>query len=68
MGDEGIERPPLSLSKHAIPEDVRTKSGTVDGEKAPSDPDLAKIVAAWPRLPDAVRSAIPVIVNNAIGH
>jgi hypothetical protein len=35
--------------------------------EAEIDPDLARIVAAWPQLPRAVRSAVLAIVRNAAG-
>ena len=44
---------------------MRTESGTVDGEKTPSDPDLAQVVEAWPQLPEAIRAAVLAIVRNA---
>jgi hypothetical protein len=61
----GLELPPLALAKTAISENLRTESGTVESENTPLDPDLAKIVAAWPQLPEAVRSALLAIVRNA---
>jgi hypothetical protein len=65
MGGAGFEQAPLAAPKTPISETVRTESGTIDGEKAPLDPDLAKIVAAWPGLPPAVRSAVLAIVRDA---
>lgn len=65
---EGSELTPPALSKTPISEDVRTDTGTVDAKNGTSDPDLAKIIAAWPELPDAVRSAILAVVANAVGH
>jgi hypothetical protein len=32
-----------------------------------TDPDLARIVAAWPSLPDAVRAGIVAMVKAASG-
>ena len=32
---------------------------------APSDPDFAKVAAAWPTLPDAIRRAIMALVATA---
>ena len=53
--------------KTPIPEVQRTESGTVDGEKAHIGPDLAKVIEAWPQLPDAIRSAILTLVRAAVG-
>jgi hypothetical protein len=32
----------------------------------PDDPDLAAVVAAWDRLPDAVRAGIVAMVKAAV--
>jgi len=68
MGGRGLELPLLALSKTAISENLRTESGTPKDQNTPPDPDLAKIVTAWPQLPEAVRSAVLAIVRNAIGQ
>ena len=73
LGNEGLiaprgpEHTPLAAPKTPIPENQRTESGIPNGENTPPDPDLAKIVAAWPQLPEAVRSMVLAIVQNAIG-
>jgi hypothetical protein len=58
-------RPPFdSASKTAIsenPPEKRTDSGTVDCEEVPLDPDLAKIIIAWPQLSKDIRAAVPHI-------
>ncbi len=33
--------------------------------EAPADPDLARVVAAWPDLPPAIRAAVLALVNAA---
>jgi hypothetical protein len=67
-GGAGREQTALALSKTQIAAQSGTESGTPNGEKAPLDPDLAKIIAAWPELPSPVRSAVLAIVRNAIGQ
>ena len=42
------------------------ESGAVDTEKAPIDPDLARLINAWPNLPEAIRAGIVAMVNAAI--
>ena len=68
LGDEGIEHPPLALSKTPISETASAKSGAPKAENTPPDPDLAKIVQAWPELPEGIRSAVLAIVRNAVGR
>jgi len=41
------------------------KQAQIDTSLLP--PDLTEIVAAWPKLPDVIRSAILTIVRNSIG-
>jgi len=36
-------------------------------ESAPADPDLARIVAAWPTLPEVIRAGILAMVKAADG-
>jgi hypothetical protein len=31
---------------------------------APADPDLARVVAAWPDLPDAIKRAVVALVDS----
>ena len=39
--------------------------GSSTGSSNPSDPDLARIVAAWPKLPDAIRAAMLALLPSA---
>jgi hypothetical protein len=41
------------------------KSGALSGDSAPSDADLAAVVAAWPTLPEAVRQQVVATVEAA---
>ena len=36
-------------------------------EPRPSDPELAAVVDAWPRLPEAMRKAVAAMVSAAAG-
>ena len=36
------------------------------GQPAPLDPDLARVVAAWPGLPEAIRRAMLALVEVAM--
>ena len=42
------------------------ESGAVDTEKAPIDPDLARLIDAWPTLPKVIKAGIVALVNTAI--
>ena len=35
--------------------------------KTPTDPDLSRIVAAWPTLPEPIRRAVLALVGSAAG-
>jgi hypothetical protein len=61
MGDEGIERTALPLSKRPIsenPAESGTQNGTLNGENTPIDLRLARLNKAWPTLPDEAQVAI----------
>jgi hypothetical protein len=38
------------------------------GELPPTDPDLARVVEAWPTLPDPIRRAMMALLGSAIGQ
>jgi hypothetical protein len=40
------------------------ESGAVGAENTSIDPDLARVIEAWPKLPTAIRSAISVMINT----
>ncbi len=70
MGLEGLE--PVNVTKRKGNElrDVEdvggAESGAVETEKAPIDPDLARLIDTWPNLPEAIRAGIVAMVNTAI--
>jgi hypothetical protein len=41
--------------------------GAFDGKTADFDPDLARVVNAWPSLPEHVRAAILALVREEVG-
>jgi hypothetical protein len=70
MEMEGIERPPLALSKTAISD---TRGAKSDARDAPDPsvllelyPDLTEIIRRWPHVPANVRAAILVTIRA--GH
>jgi hypothetical protein len=56
MGGTGLENPPDSSGKTPI-------SKTTDAESDALPPELAKIIAAWPSLPGAIRRAMLVLIG-----
>ena len=65
MGDTGLEHPPLTPPKTPISQTPRAESGALDGEKSSPDPDLAKVVEAWPELPGHIKAAIKALIESA---
>jgi hypothetical protein len=60
MGAEGAEPPP------ELPEDSRGKTQVPQLRDAPDDaldPELAKIIATWPSLPETTRQAILALIR-----
>jgi hypothetical protein len=51
-----------------VSETAGAKSGAVDRENAPNDPDLDSVIDAWHSLPPDIRTAILAIVHAAQGR
>jgi hypothetical protein len=60
MGGTGLENTADSSGKTPISETGGAESGAVSAELPP---DLAKIVAAWPNLPEPIRRAMLALVG-----
>lgn len=58
MGATGLEHLTKTPGKRSNPETGGAESGAVADEIGPIDPDLQRIVEAWPRLPETIRSTI----------
>jgi hypothetical protein len=67
LGDEGIEHPPLALSKTPISETLSAKRGAPNAENTPLDPDLALLHDRWPKLPEHIRQAVLALVRSTSG-
>jgi hypothetical protein len=72
MGDRGLEPVDVSSSKH---KDLRNssiqsaaESGAVESQNTEIDPDLAKIIDAWPGLPNTAKKYILAIIREADGQ
>jgi hypothetical protein len=65
LGFEHSSKNRIIKSKTKI---VKSSDAKSDAHGAPTpafDPDLAEIVQCWPKLPDAIRSAIVAIVRSS---
>lgn len=55
---EGFDGTPVLPGEIRISEKGGAESGAVSSKTAPIDPDLARIIDAWPTLPETTRVAI----------
>jgi len=70
----GAERAPDSTGKSAISQTGGAESGAVGARNAdsaapsptPTDPELARLVEAWPKLPEAIRRGILAMVESSL--
>ena len=64
----GLEQSEDSPRRVQVFETAGAKSGAVDRENVPIDPDLATVTDAWHTLPPDTRTAILAIVEAAQGR
>lgn len=60
MGGTGLELPQELPGKPIISQSRGAESGAVGAR----DPDLARLIAAWPTLPEPIRRAILALVGS----
>ncbi len=65
MGGTGHELPAELSEKTPVSSTGGAESGALGGEFDPPDPNLAEVVKAWAKLPEAVRENILAIVRAA---
>ncbi len=66
MGKRGLEHTPDSPKNTPIPDSSGAESGAPGAQSTPTppaDPTLAKLVEAWPTLPEAVRAGIAAMID-----
>ena len=62
---KGLEQHQDSSEKTTVSEQGGAESGAQAASTAVSDPDLAAVVKAWPKLPEPVRAGIVAMVKAA---
>jgi hypothetical protein len=63
----GFEQAPDSAENRGDAVRRDAKSDALSGDSGAIAPDLAAVVAAWPRLPEAVRRHVLALVQEAKG-
>jgi hypothetical protein len=71
MGQRGLEPGSVTTSKSKgleQPAESRAAESDASGpDSAPIDTDLARVIDAWPGLPEAVKAGIKAMVKAATG-
>jgi hypothetical protein len=65
MTPTGFDLPPDSPGKTAVLPQGGAKSGADSGRSATIDPDLQRVIKAWPGLAEPVRRAVLALVEGA---
>ena len=65
MGDTGLEHPAKTPGKTGDFEPSGAESGAVADRIDPIDPDLQRVIEAWPSLTEQVRAGILTTIDAA---
>lgn len=60
-----LEHPPQNTGKTLISETGGAKSGALSANSDPIDPDLQRLIEAWPTLPAALKAGIVAMIDAA---
>jgi hypothetical protein len=60
----GVEQAGENVKKTAIPDAGGAECGAVAAQGEMDDPDLARVIAAWPRLTNQVRKCIAKLLDD----
>ena len=63
--DRGLEPGAYSSGNTGVSETRAAESGAVGAEMATDDPRVLRIVSAWSRLPEVIRSAMVAVLDAA---
>ncbi|MDZ4781549.1 MAG: hypothetical protein SGJ19_14965 [Planctomycetia bacterium] len=61
----GVEHSPDSSQKTGIRVESGAESGALEARQSTIDHNLATVVEAWPRLPEAIKAGIVAMVRSA---
>ncbi len=69
---EGTRTPDIQIHsltaanpKPVVPQGICGDAPAVVAQRLPNDPDLARLVAAWPSLPEPIRRAVLALIDSA---
>jgi hypothetical protein len=64
----GLEHAQETLEKQGFGGPGGAESGALSDDSGSIDPELARVVAVWPTLPEGVRRAVLALVQQARSH
>ena len=56
---------PVNVEENIHSRDCAAPGAAVGAENGPIDPDLARVIEAWPKLPAAIRAGVLAMIDAA---